>query len=162
MAAIAQLAHARQLCLGEPALYSRIFPGVLPLIRSNADIELLRWGSGFLLEALSSPVWPLEDKMAIVPTVLPVLKEYLDTPSQDVGVVKSAIHTIASVFPLVFLATINAKDAANWQTMMDMKRSVLKLYETGEPSLKVSATKFLIQVVFTQSPGVILDPRVCW
>ena len=100
-----QLSHARNLCLADPALYIKIVPGCMPLINAHTHLELRRWGANFLAETFALPVLSSEDKQNLVPDVLPVLKEYLDTPGQDFDVVKSVIQAAASIYPLVFRYT---------------------------------------------------------
>jgi len=96
------LAQARGLALENPALYTKILPGILPFIGSTSALDLRRWGTDFLAETFASPVLPQDDKQTLSLQVLPLLKEHLDAPEQDLAVVKSAVQASASVYPLVF------------------------------------------------------------
>ena len=96
------LAQARGLALENPALYTKILPGILPFIGSNSALDLRTWGAAFLAETFASPVLPQDDKQALSLQVLPLLKEYLDASDQDLAVVKSAVQASATIYPLVF------------------------------------------------------------
>ena len=95
-----QLEAARKLA------YPNIVPGVLPVVgaNSNADIEVRRWGADFLAEAFASPTWPVELKESRAMVVLESLKEYLEVV-QDRAVIKSAILTAATIYPLIYKHT---------------------------------------------------------
>jgi symplekin len=102
-----QLEAARKLALVDGANYPNIIPGVLPIVgaNSNATLELRRWGAEFLQEAFSSPTWPPELKESrALGGVLESLREYLDVV-QDRGVIKSAILTAATIYPLMYRHT---------------------------------------------------------
>ncbi|KAI5309496.1 hypothetical protein KEM55_003118, partial [Ascosphaera atra] len=47
---LAQLDTARNVVLGDAALYPQIVQGVLPIIGANAHLQLRRWGAEFLAE----------------------------------------------------------------------------------------------------------------
>ena len=99
---VKQLDHARDLCLAEPTLYSRVVPSVTTVISATADIQLRRWGSEFIAETFASPVLVAEHKQKLSVQVLDTLKGYLDKPDEDATVVKSAIQAAASIYPFVF------------------------------------------------------------
>jgi symplekin len=96
------LAQARGLALENPALYTKILPGILPFIGSNSALDLRTWGAAFLAETFASPVLPQDDKQTLSLQVLPLLKEYLDAPDQDFAVVKTAVQASATIYPLIF------------------------------------------------------------
>lgn len=100
-----QLEHARNLCLGDPSLYLKIVPGVMPIIGDAGPVELRKWGADFLAETFAQPILASEDKQNLMPSALPVLKAYLDVPGQEFSVVKSVVQAIASIYPLVFRYT---------------------------------------------------------
>lgn len=112
---IASLNQARALALADPSMYSKVLPAVLPILNSsnpNLSPELKSWGADFLAEIFSSPILSADDKQSMVVQVLPVLREFLElpggqttTPIDQIRTVKSALQTVASVFPLVFRYT---------------------------------------------------------
>lgn len=102
---IEQLNKARLLCLGDPSYYSKVVPGVLPIVGVQAALELRQWGADFLAEVFASPVVPTEDKQAMALQALQLLKGYLDAPAQDFAVVRSTIQALCSVYPLIFRYT---------------------------------------------------------
>jgi symplekin len=106
MANLSQLESARTLALGDGRYYPAILPGVLPLIRVNAQtstFDVQRWGAEFLAETFASPTWPSDAKETSSLTVLDILNEYLKV--DDVGIVKSAIQAASTIYPLVYRHT---------------------------------------------------------
>lgn len=99
---LSQLEAARKLALGDPQVYSQVVPGVLPLIGSAAALEVRRWGADFLAECFASASLPNSQKEALAADVLPTLRGYLDNPSEDQAVLRSAVQAAASLYPLVF------------------------------------------------------------
>ncbi|KAJ9668968.1 hypothetical protein H2201_000794 [Coniosporium apollinis] len=99
---LAQLNSARDLALKDASYYLQIVPAVLALVGPPAGLELRRWGAEFLAEAFASPSLAAERKQELSLTVLDLLKEYLDTPGEDVVVVKAVVQAAASIYPLVF------------------------------------------------------------
>jgi symplekin len=99
---ISQLDAARKLALADAQVYNQVVPGILPIIGPAAAVEVRRWGAEFLAEAFASPLLPNQQKEQLAPDVLPVLKSYLDNPREDVAVVRSAVQTAATTFPLAF------------------------------------------------------------
>lgn len=99
---VAQLKQARQVVLENAANYPAIIPSILPIIGPGADLELRRWGAEFLAETFASPVLPTDQKQQLSFPVLDKIKEYLDTPGEDIAVVKGAVQAAASIYPLVF------------------------------------------------------------
>lgn len=99
---ISQLDAARKLALADAQVYNQVVPGILPIIGPVAALEVRRWGADFLSEAFASPLLPNAQKEQLVPDVLPVLRSYLENPGEDVAVVRSAVQTAASTFPLAF------------------------------------------------------------
>lgn len=100
-AVIKQLNQARDLALRDPALYPQIVPGLLHIVGANAIIDLRRWGADFFAETFASPIIPSDQKQQLSLRVLDILKGYLDNSDEDVAVVKSAVQTSASIYPLV-------------------------------------------------------------
>jgi len=100
---IKQLDQARNLCLADPnSLYPQIVPGLTPIIKPDAELELRRWGTNFLAETFASPVLAPEHKQKLSILVLDGLKGYLDKPKEDAAVLKSVVQTAASIYPYVF------------------------------------------------------------
>lgn len=99
---MAQLEAARNLVLGDAALYPQVVQGILPIIGVNARLELRRWGADFLAETFSSPALPAAQKEKLAGTVLPTLRELLEHAGEDTAVVKSVVQTAASLYPHVF------------------------------------------------------------
>ena len=97
-----QLNAARQLVLGDAAFYPQIVQGILPIVGATARLELRRWGADFLAETFASPVLALQQKENLSLVVLQTLKELLEMPGDDPGVVKSVVQAAASIYGLVF------------------------------------------------------------
>jgi len=102
-----ELDRVRNLALTDANYYPTIIPGVLPIVGANAanpTLELRRWGAEFLAETFASPIWPADQKQKMALTVLDTLKVYLEQV-QDRGVIKCAVQTAASIYPLVYRHT---------------------------------------------------------
>jgi symplekin len=99
---IPQLEAARKLALGDAQVYNQVLPGILPIIGPGAHIEVRRWGADFLSEAFASPSLPNAQKEQLSSNVLPSLRAMLESPGEDAAVVKSAVQTSASLYPIVF------------------------------------------------------------
>lgn len=97
-----QLNAARQLVLGDSAFYPQIVQGILPIVGATARLELRRWGADFLAETFASPVLALQQKENLSLVVLQTLKDLLEMPGDDPGVVKSVVQAAASIYGLVF------------------------------------------------------------
>ena len=97
-----QLNAARQLVLGDSAFYPQIVQGILPIVGATARLELRRWGADFLAETFASPVLALQQKENLSLVVLQTLRELLEMPGDDPGVVKSVVQAAASIYGLVF------------------------------------------------------------
>lgn len=99
---IDQLNHARLIALKDPALYAQVVPGVLPLVGAHEELQVKQWGADFLAEAFASPVWSADEKQKGCLQALDTLKIWMDNPSEDANVVKSAVQTATSIYPYVF------------------------------------------------------------
>ncbi|KAK4696411.1 hypothetical protein P7C71_g1492, partial [Lecanoromycetidae sp. Uapishka_2] len=97
-----QLEAARQIVLGDSALYPQIVQGILPIVGANARLELRRWGAEFMAETFASPAFPAVPKEHSAVGVLGTLKDLLEIPGEDAAVVKSVVQTVASIYALVF------------------------------------------------------------
>ncbi|KAF1949447.1 hypothetical protein CC80DRAFT_540278 [Byssothecium circinans] len=158
--AMPQLEAARTLLLNDGANYPNILPGVLPLIgaNSNATLEVRRWGADFLSESFSAPTWPLEEKERMALIVLDTLKNYLEVV-QDRAVIKSAIMTAATIYPLIYRHTISdPNDSHNWQLMQAIKLNILQRMDVAPSGVRICCIKFVQQVVLAETPGMA-DPR---
>lgn len=99
---MSQLDAARNLVLGDAALYPQIVHGILPIIGVNARLELRRWGAEFLTETFSSPAFPQQPKQKLATEILGAVNDLLNTPENDETVVRGAIMTAASIYVLIF------------------------------------------------------------
>lgn len=99
---LTQLEAARQLVLADAVLYPQIVQGILPIVGANARLELRRWGAEFMAETFASPALGLQQKERLSVLVLQTLKELLEIPGEDGGVVKSVVQTAASIYGIVF------------------------------------------------------------
>jgi symplekin len=96
---IKQLNDARKLVLGDVKYYPSVVKGILPIIGPSAPIEVRRWGADFLAEAFATPTLPNGEKETMQPYVLQTL-ESIVTNERDNQVLRSAIQTAASIYPL--------------------------------------------------------------
>jgi len=99
---IAKLDAARHLVLSDATHYAAIVPGILPIIGAHSQLEIRRWGADFLAEAFASPALSLQGKEGLSVQVLQTLRELLELPGEDTGVLKSVIQAAASIYGLVF------------------------------------------------------------
>ena len=99
---LAQLEAARQIVLGDSALYPQIITGILPIVGASARVELRKWGAEFLAETFASPAFTSAPKENSAVSVLGTLKDLLEIPGEDAGVIKSIVQTVASIYSLVF------------------------------------------------------------
>ena len=102
---LTQLEAARQLVLADSVLYPQIVQGILPIVGANARLELRRWGAEFLAETFASPTVSVQQKESLSIVVLQTLRELLEMPDGDTGMVKSVIQAAASIYGLVFRYT---------------------------------------------------------
>ncbi|MCJ1229181.1 hypothetical protein MMC12_005846 [Toensbergia leucococca] len=157
---LTQLENARQLVLADSVLYPQIVQGILPIVGSNALLELRRWGADFLAETFASPTLASQQKETLSIRVLQTLRDLLEKPGEDVGVVKSVVQAAASIYPLVFRYIIsNPNDSSTWDRMAAIKSNILKRWDTAAPGIRICCIKFVQRVVQVQTPGVIADPR---
>ena len=99
---ITKLEAARQLVLSDSTHYSAIVPGILPIIGPGVHVDIRRWGAEFLAEAFASPALSVQGKESLSIQVIQTLQELLETPAQDVSVVKSVVQAAASIYGLIF------------------------------------------------------------
>jgi len=97
-----QLNAARNLVLGDAALYPQIVNGILPIIGPNARVEVRRWGADFIAETFASPVLSVALKEQLTPLVLDTIHGIMALPETDVAVLQSLVQAAASLYPLVF------------------------------------------------------------
>ena len=102
---IDQLNAARILALSDASTYPQIVLGVLPIIGPTAALELRRWGADFLAETFASPTLEESEKQRLSLQTLHTLKDLLEIPGEDTGVIKSVVQAATSVYPLVFKHT---------------------------------------------------------
>ena len=100
---IPKLEQVRQACLADPAQYASVVPGIVPILQSAQDVEVRRWGADFMAEAFATPALHTQQKEQLISdTVMALLRGMLETPNEDMAVVKSAIQACASIYPCVF------------------------------------------------------------
>lgn len=99
---LTQLEAARQIVLSDAALYPQIVQGILPIVGADARLELRRWGAEFLAETFASPTFASYQKENSAVGALQTLKDLLEKPGEDDGVIKNVIQTAASIYGLVF------------------------------------------------------------
>src|ERR1700712_3993999 len=98
------LIQARNAALENTSLYPQVLPPILGLVTDNHNpsIELRRWVADFLAETLASPSLASEEKQTMGLSILPVLKQFLETSEDDVILLKSVIQAATSLYPLIF------------------------------------------------------------
>lgn len=155
-----QLNAARNLVLGDAALYPQIVNGILPIIGPNARVEVRRWGADFIAETFASPVLSVALKEQLTPLVLDTIHGIMALPETDVAVLQSLVQAAASLYPLVFRHIVNRPgDRKTWETMNAIKLEILRKMDSFHSSVKICCVKFLQRVVQVQTPGLIADPR---
>lgn len=178
-----QLNAARNLVLGDAALYPQIVNGILPIVGPNSRVELRRWGADFMAETFASPVLSAGLKEQLAPSVLQTIQEILALPETDIAVLQSLVQTSASLYPLVFrhmyvlcslflkvhldqsqmliVVSVNHPgDVKSWEIMSAIKQDILRKMDSFQCPVKICCVKFLQRVVQVQTPGLISDPRV--
>ncbi|KAJ5577841.1 uncharacterized protein N7459_006805, partial [Penicillium hispanicum] len=157
---VAQLNAARNLVLGDAALYPQIVNGILPIVGAHTKLELRRWGADFLAETFASPVLATTQKEQLAPNVLRSLQEIMALPETDPAVLQSLVQAATSLYPLVFRHIVNhPQDSKSWETMNAIKHDILRKMDTFPCPVKICCIKFLQRVVQVQTPGLISDPR---
>lgn len=97
-----QLESARQIVLGDSALYPQIVQGILPIVGVNARLELRRWGAEFLAETFASPAVGSQQKEHMSLIVLQTLRLLLENAQEDMDVIKSVVQAAASIYGYIF------------------------------------------------------------
>ncbi|KAL8643173.1 MAG: hypothetical protein Q9228_000235 [Teloschistes exilis] len=157
---LSQLDAARQLVLADAGLYPQIVQGILPIVGANAHLELRRWGADFLAETFSSPQLAPQEKERFSILVLQILRELLELPAEDDGVVKSVIQTAASIYgPVIRYIISNPHDSPTWDRIAAIKSNILRRWDTASSGVRVCCIKFAQRVVQVQTPGIVTDPR---
>ena len=96
-----QLQQARAVVLKDPAYWSSVVAGILPICGPQNDVELRRWGADFIAEAVATPAVPLSAREDVCMKTLSTLRMLLEEQGLDAVVLRSAILAAASVYPLV-------------------------------------------------------------
>lgn len=157
---IRQLNDARKLVLGDVKYYPSVVRGIVPIIGPTAALELRRWGAEFLSEAFATPALPNGEKETMQPYVLDTLSQLLEKDG-DVQVLRSAIQTASSIYPLALRWTINnSYDNVTWEKMMGIKQRVLGIWEQSVPSVRICCIKFVQRIVLAQSVASGAELRV--
>ncbi|KAL8295454.1 hypothetical protein RB597_008709 [Gaeumannomyces tritici] len=149
---IRQLNDARKHVLLDPKVYSSIVQGVLPIIGPSSVPELRRWGSDFLAEAFATPSLPTRDKETLSLLVLETLRAMIENPKEDIYVLKSALQTAASIYPLVIRWIVNnSYDTPTWERLTAIKAKVLQLWNSESSIVRIACIKFAQRVVLAQA-----------
>ncbi|EJT73475.1 hypothetical protein GGTG_10313 [Gaeumannomyces tritici R3-111a-1] len=149
---IRQLNDARKHVLLDPKVYSSIVQGVLPIIGPSSVLELRRWGSDFLAEAFATPSLPTRDKETLSLLVLETLRAMIENPKEDIYVLKSALQTAASIYPLVIRWIVNnSYDTPTWERLTAIKAKVLQLWNSESSIVRIACIKFAQRVVLAQA-----------
>jgi symplekin len=157
---MAQLEAARNLVLGDAALYPQIVQGILPIIGVNARLELRRWGADFLAETFASPALATSQKEHLAGAVVLTLREILEQPAEDMAVIESMVQTAASLYPHIFRHIIqHPEDVSTWENMTAIKQNILRRWDSAPHPIKICCIKFVQKAVQIQTPGTISDPR---
>jgi symplekin len=93
---------ARNAALENVSLYPKVMEPILGLVTNSPSLELQRWVADFIAEALASPALASDEKQKMTLQVLHILKNFLESPLQDIAILKSTIQACASVYPLIF------------------------------------------------------------
>lgn len=102
-AMLPQLEELRKACLSDSAQYVAVVPGIVPILQSAAAIDVRRWGADFLAEAFATPILPGHQKEQLISdTVMALLRAMLESPTEDMAVVRSAVQACSSIYPYVF------------------------------------------------------------
>jgi len=98
-----KLEQVRQACLADSSQYIQVVPGIVPILQGAQAVDVRRWGADFIAEAFASPALPGHQKEQLISdTVMALLRGMLETPNEDMAVVKSAVQASASIYPYVF------------------------------------------------------------
>lgn len=155
---IRQLNDARKHVLLDVKVYSSIVQGILPIIGSKSAPELRRWGADFLAESFATPSLPSRDKETMSLMVLETLRAWVENPNEDIYVVRSAIQTAASIYPLVVRWIINnSYDTTTWDRVTAIKSRILQLWNGELPGIKICCIKFAQRVVLAQTVSIAGD-----
>jgi symplekin len=131
-----QLEAARKLVLGDAHFYSEIVPGILPIVGPAAAVEVRRWGAEFLAETFATPVLADAQKEEICLDVIVFIRGILESPGQDVLVVKSVIQAAASFYTLLFRAMYVSHIHKDSVCIVPLQRcSVSTVWNSGESEL---------------------------
>lgn len=102
-AMLPQLEELRKACLADSAQYVAVVPGIVPILQSATAVDVRRWGADFIAEAFATPTLPGQQKEHLITdTVMALLRAMLESPTEDVAVVKSAVQACSSIYPFVF------------------------------------------------------------
>ncbi|TQS31347.1 hypothetical protein Golomagni_08375 [Golovinomyces magnicellulatus] len=178
---IRQLNDARKLVLSDVKCYPSVVRGLMPSIGPTAPLELRRWGADFLAEAFATPALPNSEKETMQPYVLTTLESLIENTDQDAQVLRSAIQTASSIYPLalrwmyvdsrrhwsekvangfVFHSVNNGYDTVTWERMVGIKQRILKIWDTATPTVKICCIKFAQRVILAQTNSNGAEHRV--
>ncbi|KAB5530441.1 hypothetical protein GE09DRAFT_391788 [Coniochaeta sp. 2T2.1] len=147
-----QLQQARAVVLKDPAYWSSVVAGILPIVGPHNDVELRRWGADFIAEAVATPAVPLRAREDVCMKTLGTLRMLLEEQGLDAVVLRSAILAAASVYPLVvrWIAG-NAHDRDSWESIQAIKSRILRIWEGAPPPVRICCIKFAQRVVLAQT-----------
>ncbi|OHE92308.1 mRNA cleavage and polyadenylation specificity factor complex subunit [Colletotrichum orchidophilum] len=157
---IRQLDDARKLVLGDVKYYPTVVKSILSIVGPTGRVELRRWGADFLAEAFATPALPGSEKETMQLFVLDTLQTMVETPNQDAHVLRSAIQTAASIYPLALRWIINnSYDTFTWERVVAIKQRILRIWDEAESMVRICCVKFAQRVVLAQSAANPNEPR---
>ena len=158
MSGIAQFEQAKALVVANAAYLPQILQGVLPGAQ-QPDAELRRWVANFVTWAITQSATTNKDRVALVPTILPTLRQALDG-EQDLATLKDWIQAATCLQHLVFRYLVTNEDAKEAAEQADaIKAKVLSLWENGDVGVRIVCMRFAQRCIIVQSPGPV-DPRL--
>ncbi|KAK7701097.1 hypothetical protein SLS64_010428 [Diaporthe eres] len=156
-----QLNDARKAILVDASYYKSIMTGILSLAAPNSTLELRRWAADFIAEAFATPILPNKDKEVMSFQVLPVLRSLLESPKEDLYVLKSVIAASASIYPHVLRWIIhNPYERSPWDDMITIKQKILRIWDDAASAVKLCCIKFAQRVVLAQTTATSMEKRI--
>lgn len=154
---IAQLNQAKALAVQDESFYPQIVSGLLPLVKSP-DVALKRWVSYFFIDAFTSFSLERDKKKSLAINCIDEVLTLLN--DDDYVIQKNAISIAANVYGLVMMAVAeNDSLVDKWNTLKNIKATVLRLWESEHFGVEAESIKFAQQVIIAQS-FVTRDPRL--
>ena len=74
--------------------------------------------------------------------------------------IKCAILDEPCAHDMLAISVSAPKDETTWQLLSLIKSNILKRLDSAPAGVKICCVRFIQRVVYTQTPGLIADPRV--